>query len=469
MAQIAPQLDFKKEEYAHPSYRFNRVLQMSGLTTETVTVAGGQEMRFEIPVSAVNLSRSYITFQFRVPAAPNPGMNNVFMDCFPHFSIVQLYTRTGIYICDLNEAANYTSVVYNAETKLSDFLCEGLMGRVAGAAGLPATNPNLIGSGSHFQRSNLAVNPAGNRPAITTGAASAAANIFYTEPAYVNRSVTIEAGGGESVLNCNVCFPLNHYHNTIFATDKDIYFGEIVVMRIVWSPSIKIAYTNTVSANLTVGAAALTVSISVRDIALNIATEKNPEIVNQLQAQIAESKYSLLIPYVITSKNSLTGTSQNVSLRFNRGHGRRLTKIYHTIFNSTESSNTAYDHNNVGTAVTGIGRCASYYTLLDSSRLQEFDINCDVLDDWNLVREELKGSVLQSSDIFKYNWFHRDRFDGLTLESEGKINNYEVGLDLNQERRWDIYCTTVNSAFTHYNFAITQKLLTITPEGITCI
>src|SRR5690349_18735140 len=118
MSQISNQLDYKKEVYIHPTYRLNKILPLSGSTTQTVTIGGGQETIFEIPVNAVNFSKSFITFQFQIPAGPNPSYNSTFFDCFPHFRQFQLYTRSGIYICDLNEAANYTKVVGNAETKL---------------------------------------------------------------------------------------------------------------------------------------------------------------------------------------------------------------------------------------------------------------------------------------------------------------------------------------------------------------
>ena len=121
-----------------------------------------------------------------------------------------------------------------------------------------------------------------------------------------------------------------------------IYFGEIIILRLVWSPSTKIAYSNVSAANNNLNDAptAMAASVSITNLALYLATEKNQEIVNQLRSQIASSGFTLLIPYVYTYKNSFaTGQSQNVSLRFNRGHGMQLIKIYHAIFNGTEQSN----------------------------------------------------------------------------------------------------------------------------------
>jgi hypothetical protein len=49
------------------------------------------------------------------------------------------------------------------------------------------------------------------------------------------------------------------------------------------------------------------------------------------------------------------------------------------------------------------------------------------------------------------------------------LANLESGLDLSIEQKWDIYCTTVNASYNHYDFVITQKMLTVSSAGITVI
>lgn len=465
MSKIAKQLDYVKDVFVHPTYRLNKVLPLSGSTTASATTAGGQETIFEIPVNAVNFYRSYLSFQFHIPETVNLFYNLAFMDCFPHFRQLQLYTRSGIYICDLNELANYTKVIWNAETELEDFLNYGMMSGLVGAAGDATVRPGALGAGSHFQRSNAATGTI-QTSRLNTGAFAAAgtSDLNYTEPMYVFRSV-VDAGAGQSALNFNVVLPLSNLKNTILSIDKDIYFGEIIILRVVWSPSTKIAFINDTAANVNTNAAALITTVAVSNIALYVAIEKNPELVNGLRTQIAGGGHNILIPYVYTYKNNLNGTSQNVSLRFNRGHGRKLVKIYHAIFNNTEQANTAYDHNNVNGA-----KCTSYYTMLNNERIQEFNVDTTALDDWNIMKECLKGSVLQTSNIYQYNWFHRDKFDGVCLDDGDQVlTNLDTGLDLSIEQKWDIYCTTVNAQFNHYDFAITQKMLTISSAGITVI
>jgi hypothetical protein len=172
---------------------------------------------------------------------------------------------------------------------------------------------------------------------------------------------------------------------------------------------------------------------------------------------------SILVPYVYTYKTNLgVSTSQNVSLRFNRGNGRRLKKIYHSLFHNTESSNTAYDHSN-----DNAGRITNYYTLLNNNRLQEYNLDCTQLDDFMLIKKQLKGSVIQTSAVFTYNWFHLEDFTGMYDDNHrDDKDNLETGLPLELEQKWDIYLTTASAAYNHYSFAITEKMLTISSSGI---
>jgi len=59
--QVSKQLDYKKEQYVHPTYKFQRISPDNG-SSFAITPSGGQETTFKIPVSAFNLSKSDIRF-----------------------------------------------------------------------------------------------------------------------------------------------------------------------------------------------------------------------------------------------------------------------------------------------------------------------------------------------------------------------------------------------------------------------
>lgn len=458
----APQLNYRKAIYNHPSYRYNKVLMQTGGNSITFSQAGGSEYIFEIPVSTFNLSKSYFTMQVRLPTGPNPGYNWLYQNTCPFFRQIQLYTRGGQYICDLNEAANYLKIVVNAETKLEEFLTFPMNEYAQNVAlGAAQATPGLIGAGSFFQRNNstLANYQGGDaRP----GMGVVGSTMAYTEPKYVLRS-TVEAGGNESVMVVNFRIPLGLIKNTIFELDKDLYFGEVILLRLVTHAYTKIFYTGTNAANPDTGNNAAAAAPTSADVALYVAVEKDLNIVNQLMNQMQTSGIQLVIPYVWYSKFNPGGatTSQNVSIRYNRGQGVRLRKIYHSVFHNTESSNTAYDHNNVNGA-----KVVEYYTLLNNNRLQEFNVDCTHLDDYSLVKDKIEGSVLQEADIYQYNWFHLEDFTGIyEIDPEDK-NNIIVGLPLETEQKWDFYSRTANAQYNHYTYAIVERNLSISPAGV---
>jgi len=239
-----------------------------------------------------------------------------------------------------------------------------------------------------------------------------------------------------------------------------------------------------------------------------------------LRSRILTGGMSVLIPYVYQYKTNISNaSSQTVTLRFNRGNGSRLKKIYHSVFNNNETVSTGlvttagnqrviptgYDNdnraviyggwnganNNAGN-VTNRSKVQVFYTMLDNERLQEFNLVCADYDDYMLLKDRLKGSVIQSADMFYYNWFWMEDFSGLEDKTIEPANSevLESGLDLSVERKWDFYAQQVNSvaagdadtelnsvnaansnggSYNHYTFAITQKTLTVSSAGITVI
>ena len=92
MSKIAEQLDFTKEKLLAPVYHLNRVFPQSGASTATLTVAGGNETIFEIPVKPVNFTKSYLQFDVTIPAAPLAAgnLNYAHLNTVPYFRSVYL-------------------------------------------------------------------------------------------------------------------------------------------------------------------------------------------------------------------------------------------------------------------------------------------------------------------------------------------------------------------------------------------
>jgi hypothetical protein len=62
---VSTSLDYKKYNLTYPQYQFSKCLPVSGGNTFTINAAG-TEVLIELPVKAVNLSRSILYLQMVV-------------------------------------------------------------------------------------------------------------------------------------------------------------------------------------------------------------------------------------------------------------------------------------------------------------------------------------------------------------------------------------------------------------------
>ncbi len=491
----------KLDKSIAPMYQYTKLTPTEGSSNVTVSTAGGQSTHFEIGSQAYNLSKTVLSFTYTCPALADM-YNYIYRDCLSPVRQLQLYTREGQYLCNLQDVGNYTKMVWKSQTKLEKFLT------------FPS-HSNGVGWGKIFQKNNVdnrvnitvasrfiadaasADNTVGNInsaidtlrddikswlsvPAtaayrhstdytVSTGAnAGDLANVAYEEPQYFEVGAVATA---DPVINVKI--DLAMIYDTIFAIDKTLYYGRPLVLRIVWNPSTKIYFRSLHTGSQ--GPAAATVSAATGDVTISnlnlfLAVEKNPDVINGL-VQNAMIGTKILIPYVHYSKKSVqASTTQNISLRFDSNHGIKLQKIIHGVFHNTENSNTAYDLSNISAAgVAGGLKVATYSTTVNDTKRQQFDVNCANHEDYMMQESKLEGSVIQNANIFYYNHCITEDFTECTKIDElgGFKYNCMEGLDLSpSEIKWDLTMTTANSAFQHYSYAIVQRILDISPSGV---
>ncbi len=456
-SQISDKLNYSKVDYTHPSYRMSRIFQQTGGQTVNLTKTGGQESIFEIPVSVFNLPRSVISYDFQIP-----GLNTKFVwaydDLITHIREIQLYNRSGVYLCNLNYSDAYTKTVLKPETSADELLALSTQDVKVALA-------NTIGTMQFLERNN-------SLSTVSYRYDASASSLSYTEPKYL----VVGAQGDNAVaatntgsLSFRVQLPLRQFKNTVLNLDKDLYFGEVLLLRIVWNGVDQMYWTADAANDPVTGATAPATPgglFTLNNLQLFLAREQNQAIINNLVSQVESTGMSILIPYVHSTLSSLTGTSQSVSLRFNRGHGARLQKVYHSIFNNGTTLNLQYDNKNVAGA-----KCTSFYTMLNNNRLQEFNVDVKQYQDYMLMEERLKGSAIQNSNIYQYNWFWCDDFTEVMDPEESADSNADNranGLDLTLENKWDIYMTTTGD-MRNFSFAVCQKIMTVGPSGLSVL
>lgn len=470
--QVSTELNYSKKSFLHPDYKLHRVNPLTGGTSFTITSAGGNETILEIPIKAINSPRSHIYFKIKPNGSGAVGaakFNWAFLDCLTPFRQVQLYNRANVDCMNLNEVQNYTKIVWKPETKLEEFLDYDYMGDIttySGSCGRFLCRNNTLKASTDKDITN----PYGRRYDNTISSVS------YTEPKYTESGTTGANDGGGAVdptvgqsPELVVSIPLSAFKNTILDTNKDLYFNEIMTLRIVWNSTSKMFFYATSATNPTTGPGNYIQDVAISNFGLYLACDSNPDVINQLQTKIMTEGISMLIPYVHTYKQPTTNApNYTISQRFNTGHGRRLLKIYHAPFANPETANATYDHNNKGTA-----KVNRFYTTLNDTRLQEYDFETANRDDYRHLQPKLKGSVIQTSDMFYYNWVWIEDFTGYEDMSTAPDNkeNLVTGIDLSKEVKWEFYAQSVNNGaaatYNCYTYAVTQKLLTITSQGMT--
>ena len=128
MAKVVDEaLDYSKVVHSYGTYQLSRVVQQTGGQTVTVTLSGGQESVFELPPKVFNLSKSYLSFNLAPPAtgtkqAGIPYFNCLNVDGLPFLRQIQLYTRTGMMLCDITDVDRYTNMIFRRENLQTDVL-----------------------------------------------------------------------------------------------------------------------------------------------------------------------------------------------------------------------------------------------------------------------------------------------------------------------------------------------------------
>ena len=317
----------------------------------------------------------------------------------------------------------------------------------------------------------------------------------YEEAAYImsDAAMGIAPTGNNATaqINLTMNMPLKAIKKTIFALDKDIVFPDIIVLRILFGPANKFAYFSTSALDPTAGAPAVlvpaaiyapapttgTAAVRIYNLTLLLATEKNEDLAQSVRALVnSPSGLNILIDFPYSYKQNLSGSNQNISLRFNRGHGKNLLSIITSPFNNTESLNTAYDCFNVlaaSSANTGntannifpIGaKVLNYYTQLDNVRLQDITPTSGYQygNDYRENRKFMIDTPYLNIGVYNNNYFHMDQFYERNILDVEPEENLDKGMSLIVERKYDLIANMNGStAYNWYTFAIVAKDLHI--------
>jgi len=114
MSVITPsELNYQKVKSQRPKYRYRRILPDHGGANINVGNSQRQTINFKIDPEVHNMARSYLNFEFKVPA--NAKANYIHKNCLSFIEQIQYYSQNGsTYLVYINYLNNYTNIVWPA-------------------------------------------------------------------------------------------------------------------------------------------------------------------------------------------------------------------------------------------------------------------------------------------------------------------------------------------------------------------
>ena len=407
----ASTIEYRPSVMADSDYKMTRLVQNTG--ANSVTISTSQAVAtIELPAVSMNLAKSWLNFTVSVPANSTANQYTFAYRDTPPIQRLELFTRGGKYLCDISNFSNIYQAFGQRTKSIEDY-----HGFSDGAVVKTAVND------------------------LTT-----------------NRLIRGGDGTTAAAVAVNFKIPGHELYNTILSLDKSVYFGEVLQLRITFGSSDSIGFWATGAT----GATPITTGTPITLTNLNyfLAQEQNPRVVNDLIQTVSTEGMSLVVPFVHSYKTSATAADTAVSIRLSRGHGQSVERIYTIPIAGAEEGATRY--------VADAEELVSFYSLLDSKRMQEFDVLCggatgqkDYL--W-LRAHEKKDRVVSlevANDVQNFAW--SDSWcDGLECAKKQHLG----GLDLSVERKYDIYFKSSVATTKYYTAVVCQKMLSISPMGI---
>lgn len=442
-------LNYKAVEMNNGRYRMRKIPINNVQLPVTISAASTTLVEFKLPANQVwNPARSSIDYTIAsVKSATATQSVFSFEDTFEICSSIQFCNASGVYLTDLQNANNYVSVARKIDIDQDDFetgdYTSGLYkAPLASVNWFPPTADTGVASNVYY---------------VSTGAKNFA--ISGIEPQYARGYLA----NNDAIITRSI--PLSCFTQTALGMDRDFIFSEDMYIRMQVAPAVKIGYLATAANDPTY--VNVLNATSITSMTLQLAMQVDPLVVASVQAKFQSGNMSYVIPFVYGWRQGTGSGVQSIQISLNNQYGNRLKRMLYSAFDPAELGSKAYDHQNLNGA-----KVTSYQTYLDSVPLQDSVISCKQpiagvvgMDDWRENKALVRGSAIENSAAYYYNWFHCDAF---SQPKRGKVllpyENILEGLDLTFPRQWTITGTYV-SALTHYVWGTFIRQVTASPMG----
>lgn len=465
---VATELVSNPQKIAAPRYRYVKMWPTQGASSITITPGTGQTVQFEIPTRSINYSLSYICGKMTFTGDTDYA-HWMRTDAVTWCQRLSYKTRSGATMIELDHLDHYTAIANRYETPVEEVVSGSEQDVVMPCRNyLYYTEPVLT-----ELKTALVDSKDGPIPAVITDAKNIGSYDIYPESAayvkhpfveakYCKRLSTDLDDDGEH----RFMVPLNRLvPNSVFSRRSDMRLPEIGILTLTLNPGNKIAWESKSIADPTNNAKAEEKNCTLTDFYLLLAIQEDP-LYEAMQDERMSKGYSIPInyPFGVQTTFSNATTSQNVSFTFNSGHGRRLVKLYHTVFPSSEEKNLLLDHR----SIYGSQKVGSYHVKINGLRTTDEDLKTDPADPTAYLyhRPLLDGTSIVNADVYHQNFAHIEDIGRIGGPKRWKELNFRkddalVGEPLDKDLKFEFVSTTQNTTLTHYTFAVLQRQLSV--------
>lgn len=442
-------VDYQMPEAVHGSHRFSNIVPQNGQSV-TMLASSSANSTFELPNSVYSLGKSVIDFEVEIPVLTAA--------CFLHhvgqsmIGQATLQSQAGANLAHIPNCFEYTRAIVLPTTRMEDFLeRDSNIGAATDVATDRGANTFRSDNLKAALGTSLANVPNSNR--ILNNGTNAAGSVNYTGPCYYS------AGTAATKRFLKFSVPLSEFKHTMLADKRNLYANSNLRLRIDWSPVQNIGWEAALAAPAT--DTDLTVSVSLTNVRLRLAVETDPKAIDKLQAAVHSGGITRMVPYVWDNFLAISAsTNQSVQYRINSSMGDSLLQVYHAFFHTDTTGMLVDNMDNIGNA-----KVVDFMTSLNSRNLFENRLLSLDNEDYLQMKDLLKGSVIQSSDEYRYNRVFVDSFrQGKCVDWADK-EHIEDGIPLDTDQIWAINATTANAAHRLFTWIVTQRALMITPDG----
>ena len=469
-------LDSSAQLFMHPTYRYSKSFPMNTGQTVLITPNSNMTVQFELPTNnqVVNLSKSVLSFTatYPIPAAVN-RFNFIHAHPFQNIESISLSTRQGIRLVDVVDVAHLSSMISSICTPI-----ETLSQRYGNTAmtvaaskltpvhGLTPAWPGVntaAGSARAFKSRSHATRISNKNGLIYApiSNASVSENDVTGDTrakTYPQEYVEFFEGLNNQITNITYKLALSELFGTLLAVDKDIFFGQSLILSITWAPTSRHGFygvhtawsdDTTMDTRGFEDTLPLAVTCSLVDLCVYNCLETNPDIINK----IMNSPTDIIIPYMMTNLLSTTGANTNMLIKYNGLQGKTIARYYWGVFNTTLNPDFTLGLEN---SIT------EYYTTVDGIRETDFPLNFNTYDPILFNEPKLEGSAHQTPAHYLRNFVHIADWTGIPpCRDPGTMLN---GLALDRERQLHVNATLPTepaTASTQYMFVELRRRLTI--------